>query len=84
MRILAVNYPKTPKDEKKLVYFNKEYDKRIRQQVYTEQLQMTLEKPDLESMSSQGASLWEEFILLKRRCDIAVVRDPIQSKAKFA
>lgn len=30
MRILAVNYPKTEKDEKKLVYFNEQYEKRIR------------------------------------------------------
>jgi|TARA_B110001450_G_scaffold247946_1_gene263563 hypothetical protein len=75
MRILAVNYPKTAKDERKLVYFNKEYANRIKHQVDMEQIQLTLEAPDLAATHS--ASLWEEFQILRWRCNTAVRRDPL-------
>ena len=77
MRILAVNYPKTEKDERKLVFFNSQYDKRIRQNIQIEQMQVTLEKPDLETMASQNATVMEEFKNLRWRANLAIKRDPM-------
>jgi hypothetical protein len=47
MRILAVNYPKTEKDFKKLAFFNKFYDRRIKQSVKTENQLLELPVPNL-------------------------------------
>ena len=47
MRILAVNYPKTEKDLRKLKFFNKYYDMRIKNYVQNENSMLKLDPPSL-------------------------------------
>jgi len=47
MRILAVNYPKTEKDFKKLAFFNKFYDRRIKNSIKSEDKLLELPVPNL-------------------------------------
>jgi len=48
MRILAVGFPKSQKDKDKLTYFNKNYDKKLKQFVDNECKMLTLGEPDLK------------------------------------
>jgi hypothetical protein len=48
MRILAVGFPKTAKDEEKIKYFNKNYDKKLKPFVENESKMLTLAEPNLE------------------------------------
>jgi hypothetical protein len=52
MRILAVNYPKTEKDFKKLAFFNKFYDRRIKNSISAESDLLKLDVPNLEGLES--------------------------------
>jgi hypothetical protein len=40
-------------------------------------MQITLEKPDLETMASQNATVMEEFKNLRWRANLAIKRDPM-------
>lgn len=83
MRILAVNYPKTDKDLKKLAFFNKYYNIKMKSQVKTENSLLKLELPSLEGLEKTKAGGWQEFKYILGRNKLGVVRDPMQSKAKI-
>jgi hypothetical protein len=48
MRILAVGFPKSEKDERKLAFFNANYDKKLKPYVENECKMLTLGEPNLE------------------------------------
>ena len=58
MRILAVNFPKTEKDERKLIYFNTNYDKKIQKFVEKESKMLTLSEPNLTELKTSGVSMF--------------------------
>lgn len=58
MRILAVNYPKTEKDLKKLTFFNKYYDLRIKNFVKQENSMLQLDEPSLKGLEKTKAGGW--------------------------
>ena len=58
MRILAVNFPKTEKDERKLAYFNTNYDKKIQKFVEKESKMLTLSEPNLTELKTSGVSMF--------------------------
>lgn len=50
MRILAVNFPKLPKDDRKLAFFNSHYDKKIKPFIESESNMVTLKEPNLSEL----------------------------------
>jgi ABC-type multidrug transport system ATPase subunit len=58
MRILAVNFPKTEKDERKLAYFNSNYDKKLKQFVDNENKMITIKEPNLDDLKKSTTSMW--------------------------
>jgi len=58
MRILAVNYPKSDKDLKKLAFFNKYYNSRIKSYVQNENSILKLEVPSLKGIEKTTAGGW--------------------------
>ena len=77
MRILAVNYPKTEKDLKRLAFFNKYYDRRIKNFVKQENSLLQLEEPSLKGLEKTKAGGWQEFKYILGRNKLGVVRDPM-------
>ena len=67
MRILAVGFPKTLKDENKLKYFNNNYDKKLKPFVETENKMLTLAEPDLVKVTSSVVSLNIQFMEIVKR-----------------
>jgi hypothetical protein len=57
MRILAVNFPKTEKDERKLAYFNANYDKKIKNFVESEHKMLSLPEPNLDDLKTSGVGM---------------------------
>lgn len=49
MRILAVNFPKTAKDEAKLRFFNKHYDRALKPAVQQQNDMVVIKLPNLEA-----------------------------------
>ena len=83
MRILAVNFPKAEKDNRKLAYFNANYDKNLKPFVENERKMLTLAEPDLKQVRSSGVSVYLQFVELVKRNKKGVARDPMQTKAKI-
>jgi hypothetical protein len=83
MRILAVNFPKTDKDERKLAFFNKNYNQKINSFVERESKMMVLPEPNLKELETQGVSGMVQFKEIVKRNRKGVVRDPMQSRAKI-
>ena len=83
MRILAVQYPKSEKDERKLAFFNECYNETMKGEVENENAMIKIPEPDLASMGSKNASFCTEVRELYVRNRKGVVRDPMQSKAKI-
>ena len=57
MRILAVNFPKTEKDLRKLAYFNQNYDKKIKNFVESEAKMLVLPEPNLDDLKASGVGM---------------------------
>jgi hypothetical protein len=83
MRILAVNFPKTEKDERKLAFFNKNYDDKMKKFIESESKMMILNEPNLEELRTQGVDMMTQFTEIIKRNRKGIVRDPMQSKAKI-
>ena len=83
MRILAVDYPKTEKDERKLIFFKEQYEERIKPGIEAEQSLLKLDPPELDSQKRKRAGCCSEFRILMWRNKRGVQRDPMQSRAKI-
>lgn len=83
MRILAVKYPPTEKDERKTKYFVDCYKKKIEPGVMEEMKMVTLSEPDLDSMDRAKAGLCDQIRLLSKRNFLGVQRNPMQNRAKI-
>ena len=64
MRILAVSYPKTKKDEDKLEFFNRTYYQQLKHDVDSENKKLSLKEPDLSSLLVTNAGVCKEFVYL--------------------
>lgn len=67
MRILAVHYPPTDKDERKTDYFVKCYQDKIHPGVVNEMGQLKIDAPDMTSASRTQAGLCKQISLLNAR-----------------
>ena len=64
MRILAVSFPKTPKDLRKLSFFNAQYKKRIGNFIDQEHAQIKLPAPVLDGLEHREAGVGTQMRLL--------------------
>ena len=78
-----MNFPKTEKDERKLAYFNANYDKKIKNFVETESKMLSIDPPNLDSLKTSGVGMMTQFLEIVKRNKKGVARDPMQSKAKI-
>jgi ABC-type multidrug transport system ATPase subunit len=62
MRILAVNFPKTEKDERKLSFFNSNYDQKLKPFVESECKMIALPEPNLDELKTSGVSMMVQFL----------------------
>lgn len=77
MRILAVNYPKIEKDFKKLEFFNKYYDRRIKGSIQRESEMLELPLPNMDGLEKTQAGAFQEFKYILGRNKLGVMRDPM-------
>jgi len=84
MRFLAVSYPATEKDVRKVNFLRDKYESLISKSVDLENSSLILPTPDIAKFSkSENNSFIAEFKQLVWRNKIAIQRDPMQSKAKI-
>lgn len=83
MRILAVNYPKQEKDERKINFFVEMYQKKLKSYIQLESDQLQLPVPDLNGLEKRNPGICKEVSMILYRNKLGVLRDPMQSKAKI-
>eukprot|EP00347_Sterkiella_histriomuscorum_P021229 403334750 len=76
MRVLTVNYPKTPSDEKKVSYLKLQYDQNIRSQSVKEAQLLQLPQLDADKLKLTYAPTGIQLKELIKRCATQMVKDP--------
>lgn len=77
MKILAISYPPTDKDNRKVKYFCDKYEARQKNLVEAEHKPVKIPEPNLDGLKSKAVGTCKELQLLIQRNGKGVKRDPL-------
>ena len=76
MRILAINYPKTERDNERLEKLTSSYESKVRAKVESEMNRSKVPDFDLLSKKRYQASVCKQLVLLSGRNSLFSLREP--------